>query len=510
MKLDALLKDVEILRSDLTDNPDITNVQYNSRKIETGDLFVAIEGYTTDGHLFIKDAVDRGAAAVLVTKWQEDLSIPQIQTPDNRKSLAQISANLTNHPSRELEIIGITASNGKTTTAKLLTDILRANDENTGVIGTVNYEFNHVNIPSKLTTPESLELQGMLRDMADAGVQSVVMEVSSQGIEMSRVHGICFLQIAMNNITREHIDQHGSFENYWNVKQTLITKADSKSEIVLNADDEHAISLIIARPDAYTFAHHAPADVRCENLDLSTGFPEFDVILSERFRKRTGARDLHVKVNVAGYHMVLNTLSAVTLALLHGVPSDVVEKGVANYRGVERRFEMLYDREYKVIDDHFANAGNINISLETLTHMEYDRLLPVYAIRGNRGVTVNRENLETFIPRLQELKAEPLIATLSRDATTSHDEVSAEEELLFRDYMDRAGVPYVLYNTLEEAIHVAADRAQPGDVVFLAGCQGMDAGGEIYLRYLLEKNHGPEDILKPVENRICGKEFFDK
>lgn len=510
MKLDALLKGVEVVRVQDAANPDIANVQYNSKKVETGDLFVAIEGYTTDGHLYIRDAINRGAAAVLVTRWHDELPIPQIQTPDNRKALAQIAANLTGHPSEELEIIGITASNGKTTTAKLLTDILRANDENTGVIGTVNYEFNDVSIPSKLTTPESLELQGMLRDMADAGVKSVVMEVSSQGIEMSRVHGIRFLQIAMNNITREHIDQHGSFENYWKIKQTLVTGADPATEIVLNADDRHAISLLVHKPDAYTFAHHAAADVRCENLDLSTGFPEFDIVLSERIKKRTGARDLHVKVGVAGYHMVLNTLSAVTLALLHGVPADVIEAAVRSYGGVERRFEMLYDRDYKVIDDHFANVGNINVTLETLAHMDYVRLIPVYAIRGNRGVTVNRESLETFVPRLKELKAEPVIATLSRDATTSHDEVSPEEELLFREYMDRAGISYTLYPTLEEAVHIAADRAREGDVVLLAGCQGMDAGGEIYLRYLQTKDPGLDDVLKPVENRICGKEFFER
>jgi len=507
MKLDAILSGVEILRADSA-NPDIQKIQYDSRKVEQGDVFVAIKGYLTDGHLYIPGAIERGAAAVVVTEWQEGLSVPQIQTPDNRRALAQMSVNLTGDPSKELAVIGITASNGKTTTAKLLTDILRANHEETGVIGTVNYEYGDVSIPSKLTTPESLELQGIIRDMKTAGMESLVMEVSSQGIEMSRVHGIHFKQIAMNNITREHIDQHGSFENYWNIKQTLITKSDPETEIVLNADDAHAISLLAHRPDAYTFAHHETADLQCRNLDLSTGFPEFDIVLSARFKERTGADNLHVKVGVAGYHMVLNTLSAVALALLHGVPKETVEAAVKNYGGVERRFQMLYDREYKIVDDHFANVGNINVTLETLKHMEYKRLLPVYAIRGNRGVTVNRENLETFIPRLQELRAEPVIATTSRDATTAHDRVSAEEEALFRTYMDEAGAPYTLYDSLEEAIQVAAERARPGDVVLLAGCQGIDAGGEIFLRYLQEKNPALTDVLDPVKDRICGKEFF--
>lgn len=508
MKLQNVLKGIQILREDVVDPElEISGIQYNSKKIEKGDLFVAIKGYTVDGHRFIEDAVSRGAAAVLVTDWQEGLGVPQIRTADNRTALAKLANNYYDHPSACLNVLAITASNGKTTTAKLLAEILRATGQDTGLIGTVNYEYGDVSIPSKLTTPESLELQGLLRDMVSAGTKNLVMEVSSQAIEMSRTHGIRFQAVALNNITREHIDQHGTFEAYWAQKKRLITEADTSTEIVLNADDEYAASLQSVRPDAYTFGHEKPADLRCENLDLSTGFARFDVVVSDRCQERCAGLPARfpIEIGVAGYHMVLNALSAIALALLHGVDFSTIQEAVKGYKGVERRFEMLYEGDFKVLDDHFANVGNINVTLQTLAYMEYKRLVLAYAIRGNRGVTVNRENLETLIPRLEELRCDHIIATLSRDVAEAHDTVSPEEEEVFRAEMDRAGVSYVLYDTLEEATKVALDTAREGDVVLLAGCQGMDAGGRLFLEQLSEKDpENKEKILAPIVDRIAG------
>ena len=196
---------VEILRADSA-NPDIQKIQYDSRKVEQGDVFVAIKGYLTDGHLYIPGAIERGAAAVVVTEWQEGLSVPQIQTPDNRRALAQMSVNLTGSVKRTGgdRDYGIQRKTTNRQTA----------DRHSSCQSRRNRCDRHGKLrirrcihSSKLTTPESLELQGIIRDMKTAGMESLVMEVSSQGIEMSRVHGIHFKQIAMNNITREHIDE---------------------------------------------------------------------------------------------------------------------------------------------------------------------------------------------------------------------------------------------------------------------------------------------------------------
>ncbi len=508
MQINDVLQIVDVVRHDIRDeNVPIHRIQYNSKRVEKGDLFVAIEGYTVDGHKYIESAIANGAVAVLVTKWQDGLSVPQIQTPNNRIALSQLANAFFGHPSHELGVVAITASNGKTTTAKLLAEIFRHSGLQTGLMGTVNYEYGDVSIPSKLTTPESLELQGILRDMVDAGMEKLVMEVSSQAIEMSRIGGIRFQTVALNNVTREHIDQHGTFEAYWAQKQRLITESDPQTEVVLNVDDEHARSLLAYRPDAYTFAHENEADVRCENLDLTTGFPRFDVALSDRMRERVPGlpERFPVRIGVAGYHMVLNALSAIAISLLQGVSVAHIQEGVQLYKGVERRFEMLCDTPFTVLDDHFANAGNINVTLQTLAYMKYRELLIVYAIRGNRGVTVNRENLETFVPRLSELGCTRLIVTLSRDVTEPHDDVSKEEEEVFRSYMESSGQAYTLYDTLADATADALSHVQNGDVLLLAGCQGIDAGARILLTQWSEKEpENRERILAPIKDRIAG------
>lgn len=509
MQMKELIKGIEIIEAPQEiPNIDIQHIQYNSQKIKSGDLFVAIKGFTTDGHKYIQDAIERGAAAVFVTEKQEGLSIPQFVTEDNRKALAQLSANYYDHPGRALKTIGITASNGKTTTAKLLAEILRTHGEKTAIVGTVNYEYGEVSIESKLTTPESLELQGMMREMVDLGMENMVTEVSSQASEQKRTFGIPFKQVALNNITREHIDQHGTFEEYFRQKSKLITEAPQDTEVVLNADDEYSIGLKKNRPDAYVFGHYAEdVDVKADDLDLSTGFANFKVTLSPRMQTRCKLEEnqFDVQLRVAGYHMVPNSLSAITLALLHGVSVQSIQLACVSYTGVERRFERIYDGPFTILDDHFANAGNIRVSLTTLDFMEYKDLILVYAIRGNRGVTVNRENVEEFAPQLKKLRAKKVIATTSQDVVEEHDIVSDDERTVFQQCMDDNKCTYEMVDSLEEAVITALDSAEEGDVILLAGCQGMDAGGRLLLQEMAKRdpNH-EEELMAPVANRITG------
>lgn len=511
MRLGDLLDSVEILRESGVDRDEaIHAIQYNSKKVQPGDVFVAIRGFTTDGHKYIEEAIKNKAACIVVTEWQEGLSVPQVQTPNNRKALAQLAAQFYGNPSEHLTVFGITASNGKTTTANLLHAILKESGFEVGLLGTVAYEFGDVSIPSKLTTPESLELQQLLARMVEAGVTHVVMEVSSQAIEQYRTYGIRFFGVSLNNITREHIDQHGTFEAYWAIKQRLITEQPAGTEIVLCADDDHALSLADKTAGTVTlFADAAEADVRCEHLDLSTGVAKFDVRLSEALRTRFPAlpERFPIALGVAGYHMVLNSLSAISMALLAGIDPETIRRAAAAYGGVERRFEMLYQGDFTLLDDHFANAGNIRVSLETLKRMDYERLILVYAIRGNRGVTVNQENLEAFVPQLSDLRCAHFIATLSRDVVDAHDTVSEDEERVFTSFMQTTDRPYTLHERLEDALTDASADLQKGDVVLLAGCQGMDAGARLLLPRLADR--WPEKakvLMAPLATRVAGQE----
>lgn len=505
MKLKELLKNVEIIDAK-NENPElnIDMVYYNSRKVKEGGLFVAIDGYEVDGHDYIEDAISRGAVAILVTK-DVDFNVPTYKTENNRKALSILSNNYYGHPSDELKVFGITASNGKTSTSMMLNAILEANNIQPGLLGTVMYKVGDEEVASKLTTPESLELQGIFKSMLDEGIDTCVMEVSSVGQEMFRVGGIDFDIVCMNNITREHIDQHGSFEKYFEEKQKTITNASEDAFAIINIEDEYAKSLIPkTKAKVITFSDQdSSADVYAENKDISSGFGKFDLVLSDKFTGKEQRKT--IKLNVAGYQSIVNALSAAAMAASDGIDIDTIAKGLENYRGIERRFEQIYDDEFKILDDHFANIENINMTLQTLSKMDYKNAVILYAIRGNRGVTVNGENAETFLKWKDKLKLKSLLVTKSTEIVEDHDFVHPDEEAIFKEKMD--GVQeYTLYDELGEALDSALDQVEEGDVLLLAGCQGMDYGGKLILDRIAGRypEKDKKELYKPLENRIAG------
>ncbi|MDO5690053.1 MAG: UDP-N-acetylmuramyl-tripeptide synthetase [Tissierellia bacterium] len=512
MNIQNLLEGVEILESwGHQEDLEVQGVNYNSKKIQEGDVFVAIKGLITDGHKYISDALDRGAVAVVVTEKPEKIQVPTYLVPSTRKALAQISANYYNHPSKEMTMIGITASNGKTSTSMMLRSILDAAGEESGLIGTVMYKIRDVEIPSKLTTPESLELQGLFREMREEDLPTVVMEVSSISQEMCRVHGVDFDIVCMNNITREHIDQHGSFEQYFEQKKRLITEAKPDAFVILNLSDPVVKTLIDQTPGRLiTFSDvDAEADIYAEDIDLSTGFPKFTLVVRRDFMTRGGRATIGrypVTLQVAGYHSLVNSLSAMAMAIAMGIPMEEVIRGMEAFKGIERRFQQVYNQEFKIVDDHFANMGNIDMTLQTLSMMTYEKLHLVYAIRGNRGVTVNGENADKLIEWNEILHYDSLIASLSRDCVEDHDVVHPDELQIFQRKLDEGKLGYELTDTLREAVTLAVDRAGEGDLILLAGCQGMDFGAKYILEAIQAKypEKDPRELFAVLEDRVAG------
>lgn len=505
MNIIELLKDVEILDIK-NENKDlnIDMVYYNSRLVKPGGLFVAIEGLEVDGHAYIDDAIARGAVALLVTK-DIDSDLPTYRTLNNRKALALISDKFYQHPSKDLKIFGLTASNGKTSTSMMLKSILEARGESPGIIGTVMYKVGDEEVASKLTTPESLELQGIFRSMVDEGIKTCIMEVSSVGQEMYRVHKTDFDIVCMNNITREHIDQHGTFEKYFEEKKKTITRAKEDAFAILNLEDPYAASLINeTRARVITFSDkNQEADVYARDIDISTGFGSFTLGVGSKLLNQKEERP--VKLRVAGYHSIVNALSAAAMALADGTDLETVVRGLEAYKGIERRFQQIYDDEFMVVDDHFANIGNINMTLQTLSKMAYKNAHIFYAIRGNRGVTVNGENVDTFLAWKDKLRLKTFFASKSTDTVVKHDVVSPEEEKIFRNKMEGKQA-YTMFETLREGIEAIIDELGQGDVLLLAGCQGMDYGAKIFLETLIEKypDKNKEDLFRVLEDRVAG------
>ncbi|MBA2174980.1 UDP-N-acetylmuramoyl-L-alanyl-D-glutamate--2,6-diaminopimelate ligase [Halobacillus locisalis] len=511
-KLNELLQSIQVLESWNEKDLDITGLAYNSRKVEPGQIFVCIKGFKTDGHTYILEAVSNGATAIIVEDYQEGWDdLPQFRVEDSRASLAALADAFYNHPSQAMKTVGITATNGKTSTSFMTNAILEEHGLKTGLIGTVVVKFGDYSEPTKLTTPESLDLHHYFAQMRDQNVSHVTMEVSSSALDLKRVGSVDFDIVTLNNISREHIDLHGSFEEYFNSKASLIREAKEDSWAILNLDDSYSASLIEeTKAQILTFSvETGDGDLVCRNLDLSTGRAKFQVEIRKPLSVGTTTYEpttFDIELSTPGYHSVYNSMVAIAVGLLNEIPFETIQKGLKAFGGVERRFEMVFEDDFKILDDHFANYGNINVTLSTLEQMSYEDLKLVYAIRGSRGVTVNRENAEAIAEWSSQLGLTEVIATLSDSHTTEKDQVTEEELDVFQDVMNEAGIRVLLYKELDEAIEHALSDVQKDDVVLLAGCQGMDPGAKIALEQLnkARPEMDEETLFKPLKNRVAG------
>ncbi len=489
----------------------VNSIAYHSGLVSEGSLFVCIKGYKTDGHRYLEEAVKKGAVAAVVEDFQEEINVPQYRVEDSRRALAALADYFYDHPSKKLNLIGVTATNGKTTTTYMINSILEKYGLNTGLIGTVIVKMGSIIQPADLTTPESLDLHRYFDQMVKQNVSHTVMEVSSSGLELKRVGSVDFNTVVVNNISREHIDLHGSYEQYFAAKASLVRDAREDQWAVLNLDCPQTAPLV-NETKAMIFTYglkNKAADCLVRDLDLSTGRASFTVELQskEAFKQLASQPDsFPIELSVLGLHSVYNAMAAIMTALLQEIPADSIKKALHDFRGVERRFELIFEDDYKVIDDHFANSGNIHVTLETLQMMDYKNLTLVYAIRGSRGVTVNRENAEALAYWAPKLGLNKVIATTSSGHVGEKDLVTAEERQVFEQVMRKAAIRTEIYEQLPDAIARGLSETKSGDVLLLAGCQGMDYGASVCLAQIhkLKPDLPKAKVFAALKNRVAG------
>ncbi|MFO7951947.1 MAG: UDP-N-acetylmuramyl-tripeptide synthetase [Bacillota bacterium] len=511
MDQQELLKPLTIINIRPDKIKPVTSLVYHSNEARPGSLFVCIRGHKTDGHQYLKQAVENGAVAAVVENFVDEVKIPQYQVADTRTALAVLADRFYDHPSEKINVTGVTASNGKTTTTYMLNAILEEYGLTTGLVGTVIVKMGDEIIQAGLTTPESLDLHYFFHQMVEHKVTHAVMEVSSSGLELKRVGNVDFDIVVLNNISREHIDLHGSFEAYFKAKASLVREAKENSWAVLNLDCPYTTPLA-SETRARTFTYSLKnSDAHClvRDLDLSSGRARFKVELAGNNLPETTAgypRSFPVKLSVLGLHSVYNAMAAILVALLYGIPVAVIQKALKKFRGVERRFELIFEEDFLVLDDHFANSLNIHVTLETLQMMDYKALHLVYAIRGGRGVTVNRENAEALAHWAPLLGLNKVIATMSTSHVEEKDIVTAEEQKVFETVMEEAGIKTETYKELPEAINHGLEEVKPGDVLLLAGCQGMDYGAAICLEQIhrLKPHLDKDKVFAALKNRVAG------
>lgn len=511
MEIAKLMEYVNITETKNIKQIDITGLAYNSRKVENGQVFVCIKGFKVDGHQFAGQAVENGAVALVVEDFIEGLEVPQYKVENGRIALATLADAYYDHPTQKLKTIGITATNGKTSTSFMTNAILENNGLKTGLMGTVVVKIGDYAEPSELTTPESLDLQRFYAQMVEEDVTHATMEVSSSALELNRVGCVDFDIVTLNNISREHIDLHSSFENYFEHKSSLIRNAGADKVAILNLDDTYSASLINkTKAKVITVGvEQQSADVICRDLDLSTGRAKFIVEITKDLVTKDiviPKQQFQIELSTPGFHSVYNSMVSIVIGLLCDVPVSTIQKSLNEFVGVERRFEIIFEDDFKIIDDHFANSGNIDITLGTLEKMDFKRICLVYAIRGDRGVTVNRENAEAIAKWAPRLGIHEVIATLSRSHVTQKDVVSDEELAVFKDVMDKAGIDVRLYEELPEAIEHGLNDVAEGDLVLLGGCQGMDYGAKLALEQLemIRPNVDKKKLFQPLEKRVAG------
>ena len=453
---------------------EVKGLAYHSQKVAEGFLFAAIRGSQEDGKRFIPEALSRGAGSLLVGEHVESGKVVQVVVPDVREALARISAAFYGDPSSLLTLVGITGTNGKTTSSYLIESILEAAGKSVGVVGTINYRFAGQLQPAPTTTPESLDLQRVLRAMRDAGVTHAILEVSSHALDMQRIRGCDFDVALFTNLTRDHLDYHGSMENYFQAKQLLFTQClvESKKEesfAVINLDDPKGEELSrMACGTIIGYGVKRRGQVWPEKVEET---PE-----GLRARVHTPRASFDLASSLIGMHNLYNILAAVSVAEVLRIPPKIIATGVAKLTRVPGRLERVPGGDGVRVFVDYAHTGDaLERALEALKRIGSGRLIVVFGCGGDRD-----RGKRAVMGRVAALGSNLTVVT--SDNPRSEDPLAIIEEVekgirktgrkKYRA-IDLSGgwthSGYVVISDRKEAIHLAIGVARPGDVVLIAG-----------------------------------------
>lgn len=481
MKLNELLKGLTVLAATADMDTDITDVCYDSRQTAEGGLFVAIAGAETDGHRFIPMAREKGAACV-VCQHAPDGDIPYVVVEDSRRALAVIACNWFDHPSREMTMIGVTGTSGKTTSTYLIKSILEQKaGAKVGLIGTIQNMIGSEVLHTERTTPESFELQKLFRRMSDAGCTHVVMEVSSHALTLDRVYGVRFAVGIFTNLSQDHLDFHHTMEAYCDAKAILFDRCDVG---VYNADDPwHQRLLAHAQcPRLFSYAIHADADLKAKSVRLHAGSVEFDAEADTDWA--------HVQVGIPAQFTVYNTLDAMACCWNLGVPLAECADALARNHGVKGRMEIIPTpgRDYTILNDYSHKPDALENVLESVNGFAKGRTVVLFGCGGDRDKT-KRPVMGGIAARLADF-----VIVTSDNPRTEEPQAIIDDILAG---MQGTDTPYVAIPDRVEAIHYAMDHAQSGDVIILAG-----KGHEDYQ----EINH----VHYPMDERVIVADYLKK
>ena len=457
--LTAVFHGVEATLPSGASSMEIRQVACDSRKVQPGALFFALHGAKADGNAFIQDAIKRGAVAIA----SEELSpgtlpagVAWISVREARKSLAIAAANFMGHPATALQLIAVTGTNGKTTTTSVVDAIVKASGAKTGLFGTIAYHTPLGDYPAPNTTPESVDLQGFFAEIRDAGGKFAVLEASSHSLAMDRLWGCHFQAAVFTNLTREHMDFHKTFEDYFAAKKRLFegTGAGAPEVAVLNTDDEFGKRLAGLAKKTVTYGLESDADITTKKFQLT-----FDGLT---FTAHTPNGKVHVVSRLVGRINVYNLLAAIGAAQALGLSNEVIEKGIRELESVSGRFQRIdLGQPFLVIVDYAHTDDALENLIRTARELNpKGRVITLFGCGGQKDRT-KRPVMGEVTGRLSDL------TILSSDNPRSEDPLKIISDIIVG--LQKTAGKYLIEPDREKAIGMALDEARSGDIVLLAG-----------------------------------------
>jgi UDP-N-acetylmuramoyl-L-alanyl-D-glutamate--2,6-diaminopimelate ligase len=457
MNLGELLRGVPSLELGGNAGLEVTSLAYDSRRVEKGALFFAIQGEKADGHAFIAQAQERGAVAVV----SEQAAPPQlgsqwVRVPKIRRALSQAARAFYGQPDSRLQLVGITGTNGKTTTAYLLESIFRTAGIPTGVFGTIEYRVAGRVLSALNTTPESLDLLSYFADLVGGGGKAAVMEVSSHALAQERVWGFHYSAAVFTNLTRDHLDYHGDFEHYFAAKRRLFEGLGTPPPdlAVINVDDPWARRLLeVPNPRRVTYGLNSDAQVKVKQFSQTTSGLRATLVTSQG--------KLEIESPLVGRANLGNILAAAATAAALGISAELIRQGIADLAAVPGRFERIDEGQpYLVVVDYAHTDDALRNVLKTARELTQKRLIVVFGCGGDRDRT-KRPLMGEAAGSLSDL------AVLTSDNPRSEDPLLIMNDALVG--LQKTGKHYIAEVDRESAIRKALERAEDGDAVVIAG-----------------------------------------
>ena len=434
-------------------NIDINKIEYNSQKIEQNDIFVAIKGYKEDGNDYIKEAVEKGAVCIVTEDNLDASKLPNItivRVQNSRIALSLIASKYYDFPARKLKLIGITDTKGKTTTAYMIRDILNASGKKTGMIGTIYNTYGNVCIEASRTSPESLDLQKLLKDMVDAQMEYVVMEVSSHSLVLDRVYGLHFAIGIFTNLSQEHLDFHGTMDNYLLAKSKLFEMCDFA---LVNGDDIHTPRLKkMIKCKTATFGLDNAVNITASDVRINNNNVEFKMYVNKMLET--------IVINIPGRFTVYNALAAIGTCSLLGAQMDAILLALSNIK-VPGRSEIIdVQKTFTVMVDYAHNPSSLEAILSSIKKYVKGRIICVFGCGGNRDKE-KRPMMGEISGRLADF------TVITTDNPRNEDPSIIMKEI--EDGVKKTKGLYKIIENRKDAIAFAMRIAWKNDLVLIAG-----------------------------------------